>query len=106
LKLQRPLRDGMLDIVARGEKEDPPVETVRFERWGGAIIDAVACIWALAAKDANRAILAQGAGEIAPSDKTKAASQRPRQGPLRCKPAGAERALASLIASVSTQRHA
>jgi putative SOS response-associated peptidase YedK len=28
LKLQRPLPDGMLDIVARGEKEDPPVEAV------------------------------------------------------------------------------
>jgi putative SOS response-associated peptidase YedK len=25
LKLQRPLPDGMLDIVAKGEKEDPPV---------------------------------------------------------------------------------
>ena len=32
LKLQQPLPDGMLDIVARGEKEDPPVEA---ERWGG-----------------------------------------------------------------------
>jgi putative SOS response-associated peptidase YedK len=28
LKLQRPLPDGMLDTVARGEKEDPPVEAV------------------------------------------------------------------------------
>jgi hypothetical protein len=28
LKLQRPLPDGMPDIVARGEKEDPPVEAV------------------------------------------------------------------------------
>jgi hypothetical protein len=28
LKLQRPLADGMLDIVARGEKEDPLVEAV------------------------------------------------------------------------------
>jgi putative SOS response-associated peptidase YedK len=28
LNLQRPLPDGMLDIVARGEKEDPPVEAV------------------------------------------------------------------------------
>jgi hypothetical protein len=28
LKLQRPLPDGMLDIVARGENEDPPVEVV------------------------------------------------------------------------------
>jgi putative SOS response-associated peptidase YedK len=28
LKLQRPLPDGVLDIVARGEKEDPPVEAV------------------------------------------------------------------------------
>jgi hypothetical protein len=28
LKLQRLLPDGMLGIVARGEKEDPPVEAV------------------------------------------------------------------------------
>jgi putative SOS response-associated peptidase YedK len=28
LKLQRPLPDGMLDIVATSEKEDPPVEAV------------------------------------------------------------------------------
>jgi putative SOS response-associated peptidase YedK len=32
LKLQRPLPDGMLDIVARGEKEDPAVELDRFDR--------------------------------------------------------------------------
>jgi putative SOS response-associated peptidase YedK len=28
LKLQRPLLGGMLDIVARGEKEYPPLEAV------------------------------------------------------------------------------
>ena len=28
LKLQRPLPDGMLNIVARGEREDPPVEAL------------------------------------------------------------------------------
>ena len=28
LKLQRPLPDGMLDIVARGAKEDPPIESL------------------------------------------------------------------------------
>jgi putative SOS response-associated peptidase YedK len=28
LKLQRPLPEAVLDIVARGEKEDPPVEAV------------------------------------------------------------------------------
>jgi putative SOS response-associated peptidase YedK len=28
LKLQRPLPDGKLDIVARGEKKDPPLEAV------------------------------------------------------------------------------
>jgi hypothetical protein len=28
LKLQRPFADGMPDIVARGETEDPPVEAV------------------------------------------------------------------------------
>jgi putative SOS response-associated peptidase YedK len=28
LKRQRPLPVGVLDIVARGEKEDPPVEAV------------------------------------------------------------------------------
>jgi putative SOS response-associated peptidase YedK len=28
LKLQRPLPDGMLGIVARGEKGDPPVEAI------------------------------------------------------------------------------
>jgi hypothetical protein len=33
LKLQRPLPDGMLDIVARGEKEDPRQRQWRFERW-------------------------------------------------------------------------
>jgi len=31
LKLQRPLPDAMLDIVARGEKEDSPIEAVAFE---------------------------------------------------------------------------
>jgi hypothetical protein len=40
LKLQRPLPDGMLDIVARGEKEDPPAEAIAVERWRG--IDAAA----------------------------------------------------------------
>jgi putative SOS response-associated peptidase YedK len=34
LKLQRPLPDGMLDIVASGEKEDPPVEAVAFRTMG------------------------------------------------------------------------
>jgi putative SOS response-associated peptidase YedK len=33
LKLQRPLPDGMLSIVARVEKEDPAVEVDRFDRW-------------------------------------------------------------------------
>jgi putative SOS response-associated peptidase YedK len=33
LKLQRPLPDGMLDIVARGEKEDGAVEAELFDRW-------------------------------------------------------------------------
>jgi putative SOS response-associated peptidase YedK len=31
LKLRRRLPDEVLDIVARGEKEDPPVEAVAFE---------------------------------------------------------------------------
>jgi putative SOS response-associated peptidase YedK len=32
LKLQRPLPDGMLKIVARGEKEDGAVEAELFDR--------------------------------------------------------------------------
>ena len=33
LKVQRTLPDGMVSIVARGEKEDPAVEVDRFDRW-------------------------------------------------------------------------
>ena len=34
LKLQRSLPDGMLDIVARGEREDPPVEALAVRMMG------------------------------------------------------------------------
>jgi hypothetical protein len=39
LKLQRPLPDGMLDIVARGEKEDGAVEAELFDRRREAATD-------------------------------------------------------------------
>ena len=36
LKLQRPLSDEMLSIVAWGEKEDPPLEAVAVRTMGTA----------------------------------------------------------------------